>query len=499
MIARNRRRTLLGVVGACVTLVAACGSQVPPDQFVNANGVVAANASGRPAYVNPSSGKALVPGSTGGGATNPAVRGGSGRGGGGATRTGGGSTRRGGTISGGGGSTRSGGGGGGTGPLAGVHVGSCAGFKNTTGVSGSTITIANVADLSGPVPNLFRSAQAAVTAYAAYFNSTSSICGRKLKLVGLDSGTSESGDQQASQTACGQAFAMVGSMGAFDAGGAGTVTKCGIPDVRATETETARQKSPVVFGAYSLNSAEIPTMPFDWFKSHFGNAYKNAAFVYLNAGASSLNASAFMAGESRLGYNFKDKIAIDVTSVPNYNGIVTQLQSDGIKYVQYIGAYQYAQKLKSAMVQQGYNPTFVMDTVAYDPNFVAAGSDMNGTYVFASAPLFQEANRNPELSTYLTWLQRTAGGQPNFFGIYAWAAASLFVRTAAELGGRLTRSSMIARLHQVGTDTYGHMTPPQYVSSKTTPKCFSIIQLQNGRWVRKTPYPYTCGGLVNGG
>jgi ABC-type branched-subunit amino acid transport system substrate-binding protein len=239
-------------------------------------------------------------------------------------------------------------------------------------------------------------------------------------------------------------------------------------------------------------------MPFDWFKSHFGDAYKNAAFVYLNAGASSLNANAFMAGEARLGYNWKDKIAIDVTSVPNYNGIVTQLQNDGIKYVQYIGAYQYAQKLKSAMAQQGYNPTFVMDTVAYDPNFVAGGSDMNGTYVFASAPLFQEANRNPALSTYLTWLQRTSGGQPNFFGIYAWAAASLFVQTAAELGGKLTRSSMIAKLRQVSTTTYGHMTPPQYVASKTTPKCYSIIQLQSSRWVRKTPYPYTCGGLVSG-
>jgi hypothetical protein len=91
------------------------------------------------------------------------------------------------------------------------------------------------------------------------------------------------------------------------------------------------------------------------------------------------------------------------------------------------------------------------------------------------------------------------GGQPNFFGIYAWAAASLFVQTAAELGGKLTRSSMIAKLRQVGTETYDHMTPPQYVSSKITPKCYSIIQLQNSRWVRKTPYPYTCGSLVNSG
>jgi ABC-type branched-subunit amino acid transport system substrate-binding protein len=349
------------------------------------------------------------------------------------------------------------------------------------------------------VPNLFKSAQAAVTAYVAYFNSTSSICGRKLKLVDLDSGTSESGDQQASQSACGEAFAMVGSMGAFDAGGASTVANCGIPDLRAASTETARQKSPVTFGAYSLATNEIPSAPFDWFKSHFGDAYKNAAFVYLNAGASSLNANSFMAGETKLGYNFKDKIAIDVTSVPNYNGYATQLKSDGIKYVQYLGAYQYAQNLKEAMEQQDYHPSFVMDSVAYDPNFVAAGSSVDNTYVFLGGPMFEEANKNPQLTTYLQWLQRTSGGQPSFFGTYAWSAAALFVESALELGGKLTRSALISKLQGVHDWTNHGMTQPQDVGGTHTTKCFSVIQLQRGHWVRKTPYPYTCGGIVNSG
>ncbi len=33
---------------------------------------------------------------------------------------------------------------------------------------------------------------------------------------------------------------MVGSMGAFDAGGAETVSQCGIPDLRTASTEDAR-------------------------------------------------------------------------------------------------------------------------------------------------------------------------------------------------------------------------------------------------------------------
>ena len=136
-----------------------------------------------------------------------------------------------------------GGGGGGSNPAAGITAGSCAGFKNTTGITNSTITLANVADISGPVPGLFQGAQQAMKAYVAYFNSSSSICGRKLSVESLDSQTSSGGDQQAATTACSNAFAMVGSMGAFDDGGAATVTQCGIPDLRAASTEDARGSS----------------------------------------------------------------------------------------------------------------------------------------------------------------------------------------------------------------------------------------------------------------
>lgn len=318
----------VGVVATACTLLAACGSQVPPKEFVDAqggagigNGQVLTGGTGA-ASAGPAGG--ATNGAVSGGTTNGASGGGSSSGGGGGgsgSGTGGSAGGSGGGSSGGGGSSRGGS------ASTGVKAGSCAGFKNGPGITNSTITIANAADLSGPVPGLFKSAQAAVTAYVAYFNSTSSICGRKLKLTGLDSGTSESGDQQAASTACGSAFAMVGSMGAFDSGGAGTVAGCGIPDIRSTSTETARYQSPVTFGAYSLAVPEIPTAPFTYLKSLGGGAYKSAAFVYLNAGASSLNAKSFIAGEQKQGFNFKDKIAIDVTSVPNYSGYATQLKA----------------------------------------------------------------------------------------------------------------------------------------------------------------------------
>src|SRR5690349_13290295 len=80
--------------------------------------------------------------------------------------------------------------------------GACDGFKNQTGITDDTITLANASDISGPVPGLFESAQQGAQAYVEYFNSTSDICGRKLKLILLDSKSDAAGDQAAYTRAC---------------------------------------------------------------------------------------------------------------------------------------------------------------------------------------------------------------------------------------------------------------------------------------------------------
>ena len=126
---------------------------------------------------------------------------------------------------------------------------------------------------------------------------------------------------------------------------------------------------------------------------------------------------------------------------------------------------------------------------------------MDGTYSYVPAPLYlssSEIARNPELSTYAQWLQHTAGGSPTYFGVWAWAAAVLFTQTAVELGGKLTRASLLAAIHGIRKFTANGMTAPQDVGGKMTPTCMSIVQRVNGTWVRKTPYPYTCGQLVSG-
>jgi ABC-type branched-subunit amino acid transport system substrate-binding protein len=511
----RRNSVRVGVAAACCLVLAGCGSQVPPREFVNAQvgaagGAVAGAgagggagaaggtgtgsatgngaAAGGDAARAGSGGTAAGGGAAGGGAAGGAAGGGSGGGGsGGGAKAGTGS----------GGGARSGGGAAGSG---GAEAASCAGFKNSQGISNSSIKIANASDVSGPVPGLFQSAQQAMKAYVAYFNATASICGRTLSLENLDSQTSSGGDGQAATTACADAFAMVGSMGAFDDGGANTVKNCGIPDLRAASTTGARANVPNVYGVYSLRANLVETAPADFYKKAYPGVDKKAAFLYLNAGASSINAKSEMKGWEHEGYDFVYSAGIPVTEF-NYTSYVSAMQSKGVKYVQYVGAYQNAVRLKQAMAQQGFNPLFVMDPTAYDQGYVSSGgSAVEGTHVFIGSETFEDSNKIPEMKLYLQWLQRVApGAKPSFFGLFAWSAGRLFTDTALKLGGKLTRASLLAALAGIDNYTGYGMLSPQHVGKKITGGCYGFIVLKGGKWVREGPTPFACGPVVDTG
>jgi len=480
---------------ACAVLLA-CGSQVTPKSFLSAQckvqGVCGNNNAG-------GGGQVIVPigGSTqtGGGSSQPTNIGG-------ATFTKGGSNGQSGSV--GTGANASGGGkvGGTQGiGLGGITAGSCAGFKNTTGINSSTITLSNVADVSGPVAGLFAGAQQAMKAFVAYFNSQCGICGRKLAVNLLDSQTSETGDQQATTTACGNSFAMVGSMGAFDGGGTSEVTHCGIPDLRAAVTESSRLNSPDVFAAQSLNAAYEPEAPADYYKSAFGNdVITHAAFVYLNAGAASFNGQQEIKAWTARGFKFVYTSGIPVTEI-NYTSYVSQMQSKGVKYVQYVGAYQEAVLLAKAMASQGFKAQLVFDPEVYDPGFVqSGGSAVNGAHVWINSAVFEEAGSNPEMQLYERWLNITSPGKsPNYFGLFAWAAGELFATEAIKLGAKLTRASMITALKGVDNFTGNGLFGPQHVGPRMTGGCYGFITLQSGKWVREGPKPYSCKGLVHVG
>jgi ABC-type branched-subunit amino acid transport system substrate-binding protein len=488
---------LVGIASTVALTVTACGgSMVKPQDFIGLGGPnigTTTVSGGTNTGTTGTTGTTTGTGTTGLG-TNTGTTGTTS----GGTTTGGttGGTTTGGTT---GGSTGTSSGGGVGSAAGGFHAASCAGFKNGPGITNSTITLATIADVSGAVANEFKSAFDAMNAYVAYFNSTSSICGRKLKLLTYDSGLTATGSNSASKAACGTAFALVGSFSAFDSGGADVTASCGQPDIRASAVEVARQQARTTIQVLPLDTNHIFLQPWAWAKQRFGNGViKKAAFVYLDAGASGTITGAIRAGSTaKLGYDWIKTIIVPVAGVPDWNGWTAQLKAAGVQFVS-TNLSSYTVNLKAAFDQAGYHPIFLADGSAYGPQYLQ-GSDaatMQGVYAFTQTAMLEEASRNPELQLMLTWLARTGGDAGNITAMQAWAAGRLFVQTALGLGGKLTRASLLAALRQVHQFNGNGILTPTDPGSGTTGRCATVVQVNGNHFIRITPYPYTCGPLA---
>ncbi len=216
---KARSRAFVSIVFSLALFTTACGARLSADQ--RAAGIGALNRGG-------SSTGSTTGGTTG--ATTGATTGG----------TTGGTTGAGTT----GGTT-----GGGTGP---VGAACSSGGATDTGVTANQITLATVADVSGVQPGLFLSARQAMQAVTAYINSVGGICGRTLKDTQLDSQADSTQNRAAVQQACTSAFALVGSMSAFDDGGATVGQQFGIPDNPPATGNPSRPEATNCDPAYPL-------------------------------------------------------------------------------------------------------------------------------------------------------------------------------------------------------------------------------------------------------
>ena len=231
-----------------------------------------------------------------------------------------------------------------------------------------------------------------------------------------------------------------------------------------------------------------------WIRTH-KSATQKAAFLYLNAGAAAENGKTQIAAGAKRGMNWVYTAPIDVAEF-NYGPYVQQMKSKGVQFVQFLGAYQQSARLAQAMQSGGFKPEVLMyDPSIYESGFLKqAGSAADGAYFFVNFTPLNESQ--PELDLYKKWLQQAApGAQPTFFGMFAWSAAKLFVEKSLQLGGKLTRQSLIAAVRSTNGWTGGGMHSPMSVGAKHPPVCVRWMTIKGGQFTSYTP-KYVCGGYT---
>jgi ABC-type branched-subunit amino acid transport system substrate-binding protein len=356
------------------------------------------------------------------------------------------------------------------------------------GVAGGTLSVGVLSDLTGPIPGLFASTVKAVNAWAGSVNSRGGVCGLTIQVKAIDSKTNQGDNRAGALQACNDVFALVGSMSAFDQGGAPEIDNCGIPDLSAMPTSVERGAAANTYAAFPNVGKYYVMGPPTYVKQQFPDAITKAAIIWTDAAVPAFNAQKRIEAESTIGYDFIYTRAVSSTEA-NYTPYVIDMRSKGVQYVSMISEYTNIGRLVQAFRQQNYNPAvFDFDSAVYDGRWVATyGDAVEGALAFINTVPLEEAGSNPELQLYTQWLGQTGGGNPDYFGIYAWSAGRLFEQAASSVKGELTREALLAAVQGIHSwDGHG-MHAAHDVGAKTPSPCFMYVQASGGAFVRKYP------------
>ncbi|MGH2783984.1 MAG: ABC transporter substrate-binding protein [Actinomycetota bacterium] len=365
------------------------------------------------------------------------------------------------------------------------------GGETDVGVTANSITLAVGSDLSGVQGGLFKTTHQAMSAWAAMINSQGGLFGRRVNLKLRDTQARDTQNAAVVSDSCKDSFAMVGSMSAFDGGGASAGEACGIPDITAITVNDKRSKASNVYPVYPVRADKIPIGPANYIKEKYPDVIDKAAMVYLNAGVTKANALQRVKAYETVGFKFKI-YEVQVLEA-NYTPTVQRMKDDGVEYVTMVSNYQSIQKLVQAMDQQNWFPKVRdWDSVAYAPNFVTCSgapcAGAEGSLVFLNINLNEEASSNPELQLYQQWLNRVApGSKPDYFGFYAWSAGQLFAKVHKDVGAKITRKAFLAGLKNVHSWNGNGLHAAHDIGNKIMSPCFLYVEVKGGKFVRKDP------------
>ncbi|HWD54517.1 MAG TPA: ABC transporter substrate-binding protein [Acidimicrobiales bacterium] len=376
------------------------------------------------------------------------------------------------------------------------------GGATATGVTATTITVGNIASISGVAPGLTQSAQQATEAWAAYVNSTGGICGRQVKVQPFDDGNDSGQNNADASQACSSDFAMVGNASGFDDGGAQAVSSCGIPDMSAEVSTAAAGGTADIFGASPGNDHYWAIGPANYLKSLYPNAIQHAAMIYLQVPATQTQAAHEIAAYTQDGFKYTPAGGIPTTPTnANYGSIVQEMQGNGTQYVTEYSDDNSAERLLQAMQQANYTPQVVdWFSEEYSPQFAQqTAPESNGDLVLMSATAgYDDASSNPGLQLMESWLNRVAGSgnwHQDIFAILAWSAGLAFEQAAKQVGPDLTRPALISKIQAITSWTGGGITPVVNIGGKVPTKCFFYEKIENGAFQRvypTAPNTYDC-------
>jgi len=366
------------------------------------------------------------------------------------------------------------------------------------GVTADSITLGNVATLSGPVPGLFQGAVIGTQAALAYQNSLGGVFGRKLKLDVRDDQFDSGQNRAQTIDLLGKSFAMVGSFSTYDGVAADQIKASNIPDV-SYSLSAARRSIPNNFSIEPSPPHGAPTGVFVYFKNKYPDAVKSVGTLHGDDPTSAASQADYVAAAQSVGWNFAYDRAVGPTET-DFTADVVRMKAQGVKMIFLVSA-QAAQitRLAKAMHDQGFNPQpFVVNGPAYDGTLIpSGGANVEGIIDSQPYSLFlgEDSAAIPEVALMNQWMQKVKPGyKPDLFALFGWASGRLFIQALQAAGPKATRAAVMDQLEKIDDFSDNGAVAPAGPASKRPPTCRVMAVVHNGKWERydSPPSDYIC-------
>ncbi len=376
---------------------------------------------------------------------------------------------------------------------AGTWSAASAATTATPGITAHSVTVGQVDTLSGPVPGLFEGAKDGTEAYFAYVNSQGGVNGRKLVLQVDDDQFSAANYAADTAQLVQSDFALVGGFSLFDQAGVSAIDQAKIPDVTFS-LSPQRESDPYNYSPNPIPPGGSRTGPYEYYKSHFGDAYQHMATMLSNVASAEEQTNADLSAMKSLGYKVAYSRIVNPLET-NFIADVLKMRADGVKMVYIVGlAVGQVAALAQDMAQENFKPAlFSTSGVAYDSSYVpTAGSAANGTYSDMQTALYagEDAKVVPAVKLFDHWVKKVnPSAHLDVYGVYGWAAAEIFVQALKAAGKNPTRASLFAQLNKITSFNAGGLLATDNPAQKIPSQCWLLVKVSNGKWERTGPDP----------
>ena len=359
-------------------------------------------------------------------------------------------------------------------------------FSDRTGITNTTVHVANVSTLTG---GLFKGAAVGTQAYADYVNSTGGVKGRTIVVDSGDDLFQGATNTQLTNSAVSNSFSLVGSFSLEDQFG-GVVLKRnpGMPDVSVSLDPTTLHLPNVFSPAPSPGGWQEGSL--QYFKSKYPKDITVAGALVADEPSAETDWNGEKYVMEQVGY----KVVYDQTfaiTQTDFTQNVIAMRNAGVKmlFIEQMPA-NYASGVLKALQQQNFHPTVILGASTYSNQLVSdsgGAAAVNGSYLDQNASLYLggDSSAIPAVGTFLHWVQVASPGfQPDLFTLYGWISGELFAQGLGNAGSNPSRGSLLQSLEKITSFNGNNIEATVNPVAKTLSNCYLIGQVVNGQFQR---------------